>query len=61
MGNLTFRKSSYSGGSNNCVEVAESAAGAAMRDTKHRDLGTLTFPTREWRALLGASKLQEPS
>jgi len=52
---LNFRKSSYSGGqTQDCVEVAEFSEGAAIRDTQHRELGHLAFPTAEWHALLGA-------
>lgn len=48
-----FRKSSYSGArTENCVEVADLPTGAAVRDTQHRDLGTLAFPSLEWSALL---------
>ncbi len=54
---LTFHKSSYSGATTqNCVEVADLPAGAAVRDTQNRDLGTLAFPSSEWTALLRASK-----
>lgn len=50
---LTFRKSSYSQGrTENCVEVADLDAGAAVRDTQHREDGHLEFPTTEWSALL---------
>ncbi|MEU3017217.1 DUF397 domain-containing protein [Nocardiopsis sp. NPDC007018] len=53
---LTFRKSSYSGGrTDNCVEVADFAQGSAVRDTQNRDAGHLEFPTTEWTALLHAS------
>lgn len=48
----TWRKSSYSGRNTDCVEVAELSTGAAIRDTKHQDLGALTFPGPEWRAFL---------
>ncbi|MFE3456005.1 DUF397 domain-containing protein [Nocardiopsis aegyptia] len=50
---LTFRKSSYSGArTENCVEVADTGAGAAVRDTQNRNLGHLAFPSDEWSALL---------
>lgn len=55
--NLKFRKSSYSsGGQENCVEVAESADGAAVRDTQNRESGHLTYPTAEWTALLSTAR-----
>ncbi len=63
-------KSSYSQGEAACVEVAHlptipsrklshsasSAAGAAIRDSKHRELGSLVFPHSEWPAFLDAVK-----
>lgn len=51
-----WHKSSYSGRNTNCVEVAELTTGAAVRDTKHRDLGTVVFSSPEWRAFLDAIK-----
>ncbi|WP_082376451.1 DUF397 domain-containing protein [Nocardiopsis sp. NRRL B-16309] len=53
MTELSWHKSSYSGGNGgDCVEVAEGAA-TAVRDTQNRELGYLTFPGGEWTALLG--------
>ncbi|MFE1170670.1 DUF397 domain-containing protein [Nocardiopsis sp. NPDC058789] len=52
-----FRKSSFSGArTENCVEVADAPGMSAVRDTQNRDLGTLTFPSHEWSALLRASE-----
>jgi hypothetical protein len=52
-----WRKSSYSAGQSACVEVATPArAGAAIRDTKHRDLGALSFPGSEWQAFLSTAQ-----
>ncbi|GAA1463642.1 DUF397 domain-containing protein [Nocardiopsis exhalans] len=48
---LVFRKSSYSDRSD-CVEVAGLPTGAAVRDTRNRNLGHLAFPSSEWTALL---------
>jgi hypothetical protein len=54
---LTFRKSSYSGGQNNdCVEVATGQTVALVRDTKARDSGALKFGAREFAAFLAAVK-----
>lgn len=50
---LTFHKSSYSATQNDCVEVAETPTGAAVRDTKNRDRGHLMFTTEGWTAFLG--------
>ncbi|MDA2805646.1 DUF397 domain-containing protein [Nocardiopsis suaedae] len=47
-----WHKSSYSGGVHqDCVEVAEGPT-TAVRDTRNRDLGHLSFPASEWAALL---------
>ncbi|WP_084722846.1 DUF397 domain-containing protein [Streptomonospora alba] len=53
---MDFRKSSYSAAESHCVEVAELDDAGAIRDTKHRDLGALDFPSSEWRAFLSAAK-----
>ncbi|WP_184079666.1 DUF397 domain-containing protein [Nocardiopsis mwathae] len=44
----TFRTSSYSSGGDNCVEVADLPTGAAIRDSKHPDLGHLAVGAAEW-------------
>jgi hypothetical protein len=51
---LDWRKASYSNGSGNCVEVADTARAVLVRDTTDREGGTLTFTTDAWRAFLGA-------
>lgn len=56
---LEFRKSSHSGGSGNCVEVAPLSSGAALRDSKHPGLGHLVFPAPEWDAFLAAARSGE--
>ncbi|WP_030179741.1 DUF397 domain-containing protein [Streptomyces violaceorubidus] len=38
-----WRKSSYSGGGNNCVEIATSPTHVAVRDSKAPARATLTF------------------
>lgn len=49
MHHLRWKKSSYSGSMNNCVEVADLDGGArAVRDSKHPDGGYLTFSASEW-------------
>ncbi|MGV9990896.1 DUF397 domain-containing protein [Streptomyces sp. NPDC003374] len=54
----TWRKSSYSGGGdgNNCVEIANSPARMAVRDSKAPARGTLTFPAGAFGAFLEALK-----
>jgi hypothetical protein len=46
-----FHKSSYSNDGSHCVEVKEGAA-TLVRDTRHREQATLSFPAAEWAALL---------
>lgn len=49
-----WRRSSYSGGDNNCVEVAVTATGSAItvRDAKNPGGGRLSFGPREWRTFM---------
>ncbi|MFW5420196.1 DUF397 domain-containing protein [Nocardiopsis sp. CNT-189] len=56
-----WRKSSYSnqtGG--HCVEMAESSDSVMVRDTRHRRLGHLSFPSGEWAAFLREVKSDRP-
>lgn len=53
---ITWITSSYSGENGNCVEVGTAAAVRAVRDTKDRDGGTLTFAPAAFRAFIGATK-----
>ena len=48
-----WRKSSYSGGANDCLEVAELGERAAVRDSKDISRGPLLFPKAVMRALVG--------
>ncbi|GAA2822879.1 DUF397 domain-containing protein [Crossiella cryophila] len=52
---LSWRVSSYSGGGNNCVEVALPAAAAAVRDSKNRAGGALTFTRAQWHGFLASA------
>jgi Domain of unknown function (DUF397) len=45
---LGWRKASYSNGSGDCVEVADTARVVLVRDTTDRDGGTLAFSAAAW-------------
>jgi hypothetical protein len=47
-----WKVSSYSGGNNNCVEVAIGKDEVSVRDTKDRAGGELRLGPQEWHALL---------
>jgi hypothetical protein len=49
-----WRKSSHSGGGNDCVEVAFVGDGAAVRDSKDPEGGAFRLPASGWRGLLAA-------
>ncbi|OLT28782.1 DUF397 domain-containing protein [Nocardiopsis sp. CNR-923] len=49
-----WHKSSYSPSSADCVEVREHESGAEVRDTKHREHGSLAFDTDQWVKLLAS-------
>jgi hypothetical protein len=51
-----WRKSSYSGGQGNCVEVAPLPDSTAVRDSKDPEGPVLTFDVNSWRAFIGAVK-----
>jgi hypothetical protein len=56
---LTWRKSSHSGGQNNdCVEVALDVDGAHLRDSKAPTSGAFTLSRHAWSALLTAARNQ---
>lgn len=48
----TWRKSSYSNGQANCVEVAVQAPSVAVRDSKDQAGPVLRFAVVEWRRFL---------
>lgn len=51
-----WRKSTRSSTQTNCVEVGRLDGGAAVRDTKNRDLGYVTASRTQWNAFLHAVK-----
>ncbi|HUZ56750.1 MAG TPA: DUF397 domain-containing protein [Streptosporangiaceae bacterium] len=54
---LHWRKSSYSNAGNNCVEVGDSGTACAVRDSKNRDGGHLSFSAEAWQAFITDVKL----
>lgn len=53
---LCWRKSSYSGQGANCVEVAPTRDGVAVRDSKDPDGPVLAVAPKDWAAFLGQIK-----
>lgn len=53
-GTLNWRKSSVSGGGNDCVEVAASGPAVLVRDSHDHSAGVLALAPAEWKALLNA-------
>jgi Domain of unknown function (DUF397) len=51
-----WRKSSHSGGGNDCVELVVARIGAAVRDSKSPDAGHIEFAGTGWNAFMGAVK-----
>ncbi len=51
-----WRKSSYTGGQGNCVEVAPLPHGAAVRDSKDPSGPVLRFADDAWRDFVSAVK-----
>jgi Domain of unknown function (DUF397) len=56
-----WRKSSFSGANNNCVEIADNLPGiVAIRDSKNPDSPALTVTPAHWAAFTAAVKVGEP-
>ena len=54
---VTWKKSTRSNGSGDCVEVAQLQDGRRLvRDSKNPDGAILTFTPNEWRAFLDGAK-----
>ena len=51
-----WRKSSYSGGNNDCIEVAGFGLHVLVRDTKTPEMGRLSVPSGQWRAFVTSVK-----
>jgi hypothetical protein len=56
LSNAPWRRSSYSGGGNQCVEVAALDEAFAVRDSKNPDDAHLAFSVKGWKAFLAAVK-----
>jgi uncharacterized protein DUF397 len=55
----TWRKSSYSGGGNACVEIGVAPGAVGVRDTKDRSCGTLAVTPERFADFLTAIKAGE--
>jgi hypothetical protein len=53
---LDWRRSSHSGGGNDCVEIAFTDGGTALRDSKDPFSGLLLVRAAGWRALLAVAE-----
>ena len=51
-----WRKSSFSGAGNDCVELVVARAGAAVRDSKNPEAGHISFVGTSWGTFLDAVK-----
>jgi hypothetical protein len=52
---VTWRKSTRSNGSGNCVEIATIGDGIGVRDSKNPDGPVLRFTRSEWAAFIGGA------
>ncbi len=59
LGDMPFRKSSFSKCDGGCVEIGVMEGLVRVRDTKDRDGGLLTFNAMEWDAFLRGVKAGE--
>jgi hypothetical protein len=53
---ISWRKSSFSTGQNDCVEVARTPAAVLVRDSKNPGGGHLAVTARTWESLIAAIK-----
>jgi len=56
---MKWRKSSYSTGQGNCVEVATEAERTSVRDSKDREGPVLAFAPEEWAAFIAGVRSGE--
>lgn len=60
--NLNWRISTYSGGGGSCVEIAAEPDQAYVRNSNHRDAGTLSVPRdvmADWVAAFDAGEYDD--
>lgn len=55
---MTWRKSSHSTATGNCVEIALTATAAHVRDSKNPGAGALTIPAPAWADFLRAARVR---
>lgn len=56
-----WRKSSHSGGGNDCVEIAAAGGSTAVRDSKNPTGPILSFGPAGWAAFLGLARTERSS
>jgi hypothetical protein len=56
MSRVIWRKSSYSGGNGNCVEVAMVTGAVGVRDSKDPAASPLVFAETDWGVFVGEVK-----
>jgi Domain of unknown function (DUF397) len=57
MSRALWRKSTFSGNGNDCVEAGVAESGwVLVRDTTNREGGTLSFPATAWRTFAAGLK-----
>jgi hypothetical protein len=59
MTTTTWRKSTYSISTQNCVELATAGTDVLLRDSKHPEAGHLAFTRSELAALVAAARAGE--
>jgi hypothetical protein len=54
--NSTWRKSTRSGNTGNCLEAGVAGGGVVVRDTKNRERATLAFTSNAWQRFTASLK-----
>jgi hypothetical protein len=60
IGNSTWRKSTKSGNTGNCLEAGIADGDVVVRDTKDRERGTLAFSSDAWQQFTDSLKQRRP-